>query len=727
MKRGSAKSDFLPDIIAGLINTLISIVLAMALAAVIFTGSLSEYLPQGIGILLISTIVFAALSAMTASNPLLLHSPQDIPVVILALIAATVASSPDIRMPSDQLFQFVFIAIGVTSVLVGVFFFILGRFKLGRVVRFIPLPVIGGFLAGVGWLLVKFALSMMTSLELSLDNMVMYFEDAALFHWVPGLVFALVLLVANRYFKHYLLIPGMLLGGIILFYAVMFSQGISYAELETSGYLLGPFPSQGLFPGIAIEQVSHFRWGMYLQFLPMIATVMILSAIEALLNYNALENKFEEDFDLDKELRQTGFNNMLVGMAGAPAGFLRLSQTTLSYTIGAKSRIPSIMVAALCSLALVFGADALSVFPKLILGGLLLNLGLNFLVEWLVDTWKKLPPSDYFVIVLILIAIANIGFLEGVLVGLMVSTIFFVINYSKVKVVKHELSGRTFKSNVERSAKSEEILRHHEEQVLILSLQGFIFFGSTPQLLQPILNRIADHESVPLNFIVFDFRQVTGVDSSTINSFRKLRATAKKHHLSIVLCDLNSSLEQQLISEGLIPDDTAIIQIFEDLDHGLEWCEEKIIADNQPDSETVTGLESDDFSMITTGFSEYMEDHLIPANTVLINQGQDPGGIFFIESGEVSVVLNSGQDKCMRLKAMGQGTIVGEVSLYLESKATASVVAQVDCRIKFLSRGNFLKLNHQDPDKASQLHIFIVKLLSGRLAKSNKTITALMH
>ena len=120
----------------------------------------------------------------------------------------------------------------------------------------------------------------------------------------------------------------------------------------------------------------------------------------------------------------------MAGMAGAPAGYMTLSETSMSYNLGARSRLPSIVVAVISTITLVFGADVLSVFPKVILGGLLLNLGLEFMVEWLFDTWKKLHKTDYTVIVLILIVIGSVGFLEGIVLGLLMSIILFVINYS---------------------------------------------------------------------------------------------------------------------------------------------------------------------------------------------------------------------------------------------------------------------------------------------------------
>jgi SulP family sulfate permease len=149
----------------------------------------------------------------------------------------------------------------------------------------------------------------------------------------------------------------------------------------------------------------------------------------------------------------------------------------MAYNIGARTRLANIIVALMCGITLVFGATVVSIFPKVILGGLLLNLGLDFLVEWLVDTWKRLQRMDYFVIVIILLVIGTVGFLEGIVIGLLMSIALFVIKYSKVEVIKYELSGKTFSSNVGRSEPMNKILEEKGDQIFILPLQGFVFLG----------------------------------------------------------------------------------------------------------------------------------------------------------------------------------------------------------------------------------------------------------
>ena len=728
MTKDSTVSDFIPSLIAGTISGIIFVVAAMALAALIITGPLSSYLPQGIGILLVGSIIFALFSALTATYPLILSAPQDIPIAILALMAVSIGAGINGQMVAEEAFQFIFVAIGVTSVLVGLFFWILGRFRLGKLVRFIPFPVVGGFLAGTGWLIVKFSFTMMTDMDLTLVNLEHFIESHILFQWFPGLVFAVVMLLAGRRFSHYLLTPGILTGSIILFYGIMFTQGFTFGELENRGFLLGPFPEGGLFPGFPFQYVPDFRWDLFLVHLPAIATMMILSAISVLFNYSGLELIVKEDFDLDKELRLTGYSNILAGIAGTPAGYLTLSETSLAYNIGSRSRLPSIIVAVFCGIALLIGAQALSIFPKVVLGGLLLNLGLEFLVEWLVDTWKRLHKSDYLVIVLILIVIGTVGFLEGIVIGLLMSIALFVINYSKVEVGKYELTGKTFNSNVERSEYLRKILDDNGDHIFILPLQGFIFFGTANKLLQRVLDHIENNTRNSMKYLLSDFRQVTGMDSSAVNSFNKLKIMAENHKFQVLLCGLDQDINEQLLIEGLIPDDSNLIQTLVDLDHGLEWCEEQIIQTVLKDSGDLDSLrDNSQFRNMLSDISEYLEEQDVPADMVIIEQGKKAGGIYFLESGHFTVRLDSGKGEQIRLKTLGPGTVVGEVSLYLGSKASASVVTDVDCRIYYLSKENFKKLQLKAPEKTTMLHSYVVKLLSDRLAESNATIQALLR
>lgn len=720
-------TNVVPSIVAGIISSIIIIVSAMALSALVFTGTLSPFLSRGIGILLFGSMIFALFSAITSRFPTAISAPQDIPIAILALMAAQVMSDPSVSLNGQKMFQLIFVTIGLTSLLVGIFFYLLGQFKLGNLVRYIPFPVVGGFLAGTGWLIVIFSIRMMTDLNISFAHLNHLFISDLLIRWIPGLIFAVCLLIIRRKIKHYFLVPGFLFISITIFYGVAFSLGYTFIELESQGFLLGPFPDGGLFAGLPLKYIPEYPWWLFLQFTPALLTMMVLNAISILFNYSGLELTVKHEFDMNRELKMTGINNILVGAFGASPGYVTVSESSMAYSIGAKSRLYSVTVAVFCGIALLFGAKMISFFPKVILGGLLLNLGLSFLVEWLYDTWARLNKGDYLVIVIILVVIGVIGFLEGIVVGLIMSMILFVVNYSKVDVIKHELNGQTFHSNVERSENEKSIIQRQGDQISILSLQGFIFFGTAHRLLENVGRRIKDQSREKLTYLIFDFRFVPGMDSSTINSFNKLHVLADKHHFKVLFCGLNHHSLKQFEIDGLFPDNKHLFFTFEDLDHGLEWCEEKLIQNAVKESIASTNSESSEsFTSLFQNIAEYFEERNIARDQIIIEQGHDPGGIYFIESGRITIQLESHKEKGIRLKSLGSGTVVGEVSLYLGSKASASVIAETDCKIFFLSKSDFQKINSESPEKASVLHAYIVQLLSDRLAKSNTTIRALI-
>ena len=727
MQENEVRSNLVPGIIAGVIGAITKIVAAMAFSALIFTGTLSGYLPQGIGIVLFGFLLFAVISIFTASYPVNINTPQDIPIAIIALIATTVMATSGKDWDGDAAFQFIFVTIALTSILVGIFFFILGTLKLGKLVRFIPYPVVGGFLAGTGWLIIKFAFIMTADMGLSLDNFVSLFDQATLLKWLPGLIFGLIMLISSRYTKHYLLIPALITMGITSFYAIMFFYGFSYTDLESNGYLLGPFPEGGLFQGLPLKYLSDFKWSIFLEQLPAIGTMMILNAISVLFNYSGLEIIIKKDLDLDQELKTTGIGNIIAGLGGAPPGHLSLGGTLLSISIGSKSKLTNIVIALLCALTLFFGSEVLSFFPRIILGGLLFNLGLSFVVDWLYSTWSRVSKTDYTIILLIFLVIGTVGFLEGVITGLLMSVVLFVVSYSKVEIIKHELTGKTFHSNVERSESVKNIIDDNGDQTLILPLQGFIFFGSANRLLERIKLHLQSQNEISLKYLVFDFKQVTGVDSSTINSFNKLRILAELDNFQVLFCNLSPKIISQFEVEGLFTDSMDLFLKFDDLDHGMEWCEEQIISETTISSNKQKE-EIDEIKLFEEKFADlliYFESKDINQNTTLIEQGNDPGGLYFIKSGRVTVELQSSNNK-IRLKSMGTGTVVGEVSLYLKTQATASVISNTDCKTYFLSHEKFEKLNKETPERAAELHTYIVKLLSDRLAKSNATIQALM-
>jgi sulfate permease, SulP family len=303
-----------------------------------------------------------------------------------------------------------------------------------------------------------------------------------------------------------------------------------------------------------------------------------LSVISLLLIATGIELAARKDIDLNQALRSAGIANLIAGLGGGIIGFQALGLSTLSCAkIGAKSRMVGVLAATICLMTLLFGETLVTLFPKPVLGGVALFLGLSFLVEWIYDAWFKLPKTDYGIVILILFVIATVGFLQGVGVGLVVAIALFVINYSQVNVTKHILAGATYQSNTVRSLPQARLLREEGNQIHILNLQEFLFFGTANALLNRIRNRLHNPNLIPLKFVVLNFQFVHGLDSSAVLSFVKLKQLLQQHDIKLVFTHLSSTIHSQLKRGDCLQPDDPVCQVFPNLDRGLEWCENEIL------------------------------------------------------------------------------------------------------------------------------------------------------
>lgn len=743
-------SQLLPSLTAGLVIALLDIVVEISFATLIFSGVLSQYVSNGIGFTLFGACAFGLVMALTSSFPGTIAIPQDTPAAILALVAAAIAANLSTSATPDTIFFTVVAAIVVTSLLTGIFFLVLGTCRLGSLVRFIPYPVVGGFLAGTGWLLVKGSVSVMTDLSLSLSQLSTLFQANILIKWFPGLLFGVLLLLVLRRYSHFLIMPAMILAAIGLFYLLLLLTGTPLSEASAQGWLLGPFPEGGLWQPLTLSTLNQVDWSAIFGQIGNIGTILIISLISLLLNASGLELAVRRDIDLNRELQSAGIANIIAGLGGSPAGYHALSFSALGHKLGSKSRLVGVCFAAVCGGTLFFGASLLCLFPKPVLGGLLLFLGLSFLTEWLYDAWFTLPKTDYILVLLILGVIGTIGFLEGVAVGVIVAVVLFVVNYSRINVIKHVLSGVNYQSNVDRAVPYQRLLRQKGEQMLILKLQGFLFFGTVHNLLDQIRRRVADSDLPSLRFVVFDFHLVTGLDSSALNSFAKMKQLAETQKITLVFTQLSPQIRRQFEVGGYMKEDDSVVRIFPDLDHGVEWCEEQILTgEDSALAETgkmvmvqehygETFLESvfDDlmksleqqerFELVVADMMPYFERQEVEIGQYLIRQGDPPEALYFIELAQVTVQLESEDGKIIRLRTMGPGTVVGELGFYLGQRASASVVVQQSGTVYRFSADALHRMQENDPQIAALFHEFMARLLGERLANMNTTLQALL-
>ena len=732
LRREFKPEHLLPGMTAGIVAGIMAVFFEISLASLIFTGELSGYLSRGIGLMLFSSLVICLTVAVKSSFAGAVALPQDSPAVILALASATILGNMPDTATGQEKFLTVVAGISLTSLLTGIFFWMVGRFQLANFVRFIPYPVIGGFLAGTGWLLVWGSFGVMVDMQPSWATLPEFFHADTFLRWLPGVVFAVLILVLISRYSHFLLLPGMLVGVILLFYLILWLSNMSIGEAENRGWLLGAFPDGSLWQPWSPSDFAHVHWPQIFMQASSVVTILLVSVISFLLNATGLELTFEQDIDSNRELQAAGIANVISGLGGGSVGYHTLSFSTLGHKMGASSRLVGIFAAGVCGATLFLGASLLSFFPRFVLGGLLMFLGLDFLYEWVYKAWFKISKADYAIVASILLVIGTVGFLEGVAVGVVATVIVFVMNYSRVNVVRNVFSGAEYHSNFDRPSHHRRVLREKGEQIYILKLQGFIFFGTANNVLIQVRQRAKNAELPALRFIILDFQNVTGIDSSAVYSFVRMRQFAEAGHITLIFTQLSSKIGSQLNKEQLAEDGDAICRSFSDLDHSLEWCEHEILAVEgilrHETERSLPELLAEAFSDATSveRFLRYFEKKLVNEGDYLMRQGTPADDLYFIESGVMSIQLDLEDGNFLRLRTRGPGTTVGEVALFRGGVRTASVLTERSGKVYRLSAEALRHMRRNDPDVFADFQQFVLHLLAERLAESSQFVQTLL-
>ncbi|MDB9314750.1 SulP family inorganic anion transporter [Spirulina sp. CS-785/01] len=723
---------FIPSLTAGLVTGIIGVIRAISYAALIFSGLLSTHLSTGVGMTVFSTGIITAVVALLSALPGMIATPLAAPTAILAIMAGDIAQEMKAVAPTDEILMTVLVAIAVASFLTGSFLFTLGRFQWGNAIRFVPYPVVGGFMAGTGWLLVDGFFQITCDLPITFETLPQLIEPDVFSHWGVAFLFTLTLLLAAHFIKHYFAMPGTLLALSGVFYGVIWALDIPLQEARNDGWLLGPFPQGGLWQPLGVSGLMQVDWTVILHQWGSILTVMLISLLSLLLSNSGIELVVGRDIDLNQELQAVGVASFASGVGSGMVGNQALPSTLLVNEIGGETRLTGLIAALPCVAVLLLGSSFLAYFPKPVLGCLILFLGISLLIQWVYQAWFKLPLIDYFIVWLILITINAVGFLQGIIIGFVVTVIVFMYNYSHIDVAKETLSAKDTRSNVERTGKERKSLREFGERVFILELQGFLFFGTANYLLRKVRDRIETQTLPKPEYILLDFRQVTGLDSSAVLSCSKILKLAKKHNITLVFTNLSSDFQQQLKrGEGLeIPDNACSIdphptcQIFSDMDRGLEWCEKQLLTPIEIPKIPFSAHLTQQFlnAEQVPPFLEYLKPQQVAADETVFKQGAASNSLFFVESGQISVLLDLEGGKSKRLQTVREGGILGEMRFYGKPPLSTAVIADNNSLLQELTRESFEQMKQHHPQLASQLEGYIIRVLCDSLTRREQQL-----
>lgn len=719
-----AHSSWLSILFGGIFIGFIQTFFTISIAVLIFSDKLIPFLSSGISMMLIGYVVLSVLIAIYSSLVSSISSIQEAPaIVLITIIHGIILNNPTVS--GNELFLVVISIIVMTTSMTGLFFYLLGKFELGDLVRYMPYPVIAGFLAGTGWAILQGGIALTLGEHESLSLATLFHENY-LTKCLSGLAFGLTLFCTLKFYKNILILPITIAVAVLFFYSIIGIQNISITEIRNQGWLLNSIPEVkdgklALFNLVDVNWLSVLK-----QMVTNIPAMILVSTMALLLNINAIEILTKQDIDLNKSLRVTGIANFIGGLCGSSIGYAAIDMTALSYRMNIISRSLGLISALATLLLLSFCLPILNFLPNFIIGGFLIYIGMDFIYDWIYSVWFKLNKVEYAVVLLVMVIIIFSGFMQGVAAGVGVALLLFAANFSHVSIIKNSLTGSELQSNNQRGTIQQQLLIEQGKQIQLIMLTGFIFFGTANKLCVQLRERASSKASPELKYILLDWRQVTGMDSSTVYSLQKIQQLSLSHGIELIFTNVPEPIKN-ILNNNLSAEH---LKYFSELNHGLDWCENKILSAFEQNNNFFTfekiladsGVNSAEINTITRFFNKKE----IPEDYYLIRQGDTAEKLYFIESGCLDVFSESESGKRIYLQRISMGLFVGEIGLILKQPRTASIITTKPSVVYEISLDNLELMKKDEIVAYAEFERVMILLLAKRLFIADDRVRRLL-
>lgn len=700
-----------PALSAGFTSGLGLLVAQVAFGSFIFSGPLAPYSSQGVGLVLFGNFATCLIFALASSYRGVIAGLSPALVLVMALIGSWIDAE------GDALFVTTAVALIISAVVIGLSCLMIGHFGLANLMRFIPYPVAGGFVAGIGGAVCLAAMSLMGA-ELKWWLIPALIEPSVLWKWSPGAVYGIALYLAMKRWGNPLILSVSVALAVAAYHLALAGLGISGDEARAEGLLLTSTADGSLWPALLPADLLQVEWILIAGQIPHILTLILVAFICVVMNFAGLELAANQELDWDREFRVTGIASVIAGLGGGTVATIVVPASLRSKLLGAMTRLTGLVAALVIGSALFLGDGMLEFVPAPLVGGILIFTGLGMLDQGLVASYKRLPWSDYGTILLIFFAIMSFGLLEGVAVGMLATLVFFTVRLSRVDLIESRFTARERASNKARPVPDRAILLEEGERVHAYRLRGYVFFGSVCPL--------ADHLRQSLGgasrptCLMLDFSAVSGFDFSAVNVLCRFLQTANAAGVRVVLSGLSEGLRAEL-EHNLPPSVYEELRVEQNVDGALERCEDIVIeawnmdmADERRAS--LLAHAADDlerylerqieFEDLMEELQSYLTPHEYSAGEMIAGPGASQEDLQLLLSGRASGYDAAGT----RLFQFGPGDAIWPEDAP-DQKAT-SVVADDSCRTMVLTPVTRAGLEENEERLALKLYRY---LLGGRL------------
>lgn len=725
----AGRAPYGADLLAGAVASLVTIAHCLSFSALIFHGPLESGLPAGLWAFMAGAAVTSIIVALTTTLPPAIAGPRNPAVAVMSVLAATVSMQVMSASGSaDLAARHVLLGLTIATLLTGVVLYLVAVLHLGQIVRFVPFPVIGGFLAASGWLLVTGGIKVITGSDLSAASLAEPVSSIGAAKLAVAAAFVAGVLLLRRRLRSTLLLPAAFFGSALVLDVVLWAAGTRGPD---SAWYLGGSTQPTPWLPLRASLSGDIDWMVFLHSSAELGAIVGVTLIALLLDVSSLEVARSKIADLDVDFRANGLANIIIAPLGGMSSNLALNPSRLLEETGAKTRASGVFGALCVALVLLTGIDLPRLVPTPLLGGLLIYLGVVVLADALLRSPAQRSLTELGLAFAIMFAIVAFGYLPGVVLGIIGACLMFAFSYSRIGAIRRHLTRAVHASNVVRAPEASELLRTQGDRIHIFWLSGFIFFGSSNGVFEHIRKAVAGN-GAQRRYVLLDLSAVTGFDTSAVLAFVKLRNWARENRVTLAWAGLSAPLLLAFEQTGLVTFGDAR-HTFATRTEGLEWCEERLL------EETPAGHAANSMGAFEawlarevgeertrTLLANYLERRELAAGDTLYAQGGPSDTFDLVASGSVAVTLCDPDGRDVRVRRMSGHTVVGEMGFFRGLPRAASVIAERPSVVYVITRAAYQRMLDQEPELGAHFLQFIVRALSDRVEFANKEISALL-
>ncbi len=682
---------------------------------------------QGALLGIIGTVALGLVAPLFGGTPRLISAPCAPAAMVLGGLAAELAASSNGHDPSV-----IILLLLVVTATAGALQFGFGLAGGGQLIKYIPYPVVAGYLSGVG---IKIILDQIPKL-FGLTHGVTLWQGLA--HPDATVAPAVMVSVAA--------IAGMLVGPRItkLVPAPIFAliAGLSvYWGLVPWHPALGTLADNTLVIGTIAGGVdaitgSLARWqnirlidpSILAHSLATAGTLAVLLSIDTLKTCVILDTLTHSRHQSNRELRGQGLGNLAAALCGGMAGAGTSGATLVNLAGGGRTRLSGFFAGAFALLALLVLSPAIAWIPRPALAGILIVVGFRMIDRHSFALLRQRSTHLDFAVILIVIVLAvTAPLLVASGAGLGLAILLFLREQIRMNVIRRRRYADTAFSRRKYLPDDRAVLEKRGRETSVVELQGSLFFGTTDQLMSQLEDDIKSCRR-----IVLDLRHVSSIDFTATHMLAQIAAMLGDRGGELLFAEvarsrptgrnLEAYLEEAGLGHGAAP-----LRTFGSLDEALEFVEDRVLEEEDrlgkghgapmelAEFDLMRGIDEETRAALLA----IMEQREIEEGTVIFRAGDTGDELFLVRKGTVKILLKLSDGRDRHLASFARRDFFGDMAFIDAEPRSADAVAASRCWLYVLSRRRCDALAATHPVLAATLFRRLARALAHRLRQTD--------